>query len=76
MATQEEVLKAASYIIGRAAARILTSTPREAAEAAYVPGGPSLEELEAGVRRYQERAEARASCRPNSSFEEFYSPSE
>lgn len=43
----------ASRALGRAVARIMSSDPREAAEFAFVSGGPSVDQLEVMVRKFQ-----------------------
>lgn len=54
----DQAIAAAARVLGRARSRRDSMSPREAAEAAYTPGGPSVEELEALIVRF--RAEARA----------------
>lgn len=58
MTTYAEAIAAAAQVLVDARARIAALTPRQAATAAYVPGGPSVDELEAKVLRL--RAETRA----------------
>lgn len=48
--TREEAVAAAGAIYAAALAEQDEQTPREAAEAAYLPGGPSIDELENRVR--------------------------
>ena len=48
--TYEEACRAAAAVLSRALTRIAYQTDEEAAEAAYVPGGPSREELAAKIR--------------------------
>lgn len=50
MATQEQIFKVASNVLGRELTRTLLMEPREAAEGAYLPGGPSVDELEQRIR--------------------------
>lgn len=54
----DEAITAAARILGRARAKRDALTPEEAADRAFVPGGPSREEIAALIR--QHRAEARA----------------
>jgi hypothetical protein len=49
--TYDQAIAAAAQILADARARMATLTARQAAEEAYVPGGPSVEELEAKIRR-------------------------
>lgn len=53
--TQEEVFKAAAVIFGRELSRTLMMDPREAAEGAYLPGGPSVDELEVRILAMREK---------------------
>jgi len=55
MATQEDVFKVASNVFGRELSRTLLMDPREAAEGAYLPGGPSVDELERRIREMREK---------------------
>lgn len=48
--TRDECVQAAGKVLARINHLIATRTPRESAEAAWCPGGPSLEELEARIR--------------------------
>lgn len=48
--TREECVREAGKVLARINYLIATRTPRESAEAAYVPGGPSLDELERRIR--------------------------
>lgn len=57
-ARYDQAITAAARILGRGRARRDSLTPEEAAEEAFVPGGPSVEEIAALIR--QHRAEARA----------------
>ncbi len=54
---QQEIFEAclvtAGRALGKAISRIMSSDPREAAEFAYEPGGPSVDELEVMVRDFQ-----------------------
>lgn len=56
MRTREESLAAAGRAFADALARLDARDPHEAALAAYEPGGPSVEQLEAAIRA--ERGEA------------------
>lgn len=60
-AVYDQHIAAAARILGRARAERDALPAREAAEAAYVPGGPSVDELEALILR--QRAEALAQVR-------------
>lgn len=60
-AVYDQRISAAARILGRARAERDALPAREAAEAAYVPGGPSVDELEALILR--QRAEALAQVR-------------
>ena len=51
MCTYEEAIAAAARVLADARARIATLTAEEVAREAYVPGGPSVEELAEKVRR-------------------------
>ena len=53
METFESCRRIAGRALGRSIARILESEPREVAELAYVPGGPSVDELEVLAREFQ-----------------------
>ena len=57
MSARDERLAAAGRIWAAGCARQAALSPREAAEEAYVPGGPSVDELE---RRIAARREAAA----------------
>lgn len=54
----DQAVSAAARILGRARAKRDALSPEEAAGRAYVPGGPSVEEIAELIR--QHRAEARA----------------
>lgn len=54
----DQAIKAAAQILSRARAERDALPAREAAERAYVPGGPSVEELTELILKH--RAEARA----------------
>ncbi|WP_067470086.1 hypothetical protein [Actinomadura macra] len=58
--TRQEAMRAAAQVLVNARARIALMTPEEAARAAYIPGGPSLEELAAKVRHLREQARSAA----------------
>lgn len=55
MATQEEIFKVASVVFGRELSRTLMMDPREAAEGAHLPGGPSVDELERRILAMREK---------------------
>jgi hypothetical protein len=57
----DEAIAAAGRVLANARARQGALTPREAAEEAYVPGGPPVDELEARIRRRREQATQLAS---------------
>jgi hypothetical protein len=48
--TEDQAIEEAGAILARARADQADRTPAEAARAAFVPGGPSEEELEARIR--------------------------
>jgi len=50
MSKHDELIAAAGRKWAEACARQAARTPREAAEAAHRPGGPSVDELEARIR--------------------------
>lgn len=50
--TRDQAIAAAGLELALARRELLERTPRESAEAAHVPGGPSVDELE---RRIAER---------------------
>ena len=54
--TGEERIAAAGRVLAQMCARQSALTPRQAAEEAYRPGGPSVAELEARIRA--QRADA------------------
>lgn len=54
--TQQECIAAAGAALAAAIERREALSPRQAAEAAYRPGGPAVDELEARIRR--QRGEA------------------
>ena len=58
MVTKEEAFTAAARIWAEGRARRDSLTPEQAAREAYVPGGPSVEEIAELIR--QQRARARA----------------
>lgn len=51
MTTREEAIAAAGRELALAYRDLRECTPRESAEAAYVSGGPSVEELERRIKR-------------------------
>ncbi|MFC5184410.1 hypothetical protein [Actinomadura harenae] len=57
--TYEQAVAAAAQILADARARLARQTPEQAAEAAYVPGGLSREELAARVRELRAATAAR-----------------
>lgn len=56
--TRESCIEAAGRALAVAEQRLLTADPHEAAVAAHQPGGPSVAELEARIRTYQQQAQA------------------
>lgn len=50
MTTRAEAIAAAGRVWAAACARQAALSPREAAKEAYVPGGPSVAEIEALIR--------------------------
>lgn len=52
MTTQEQAITAAGQELARAKADLLELPPRESAEAAYVPGGLTVDELERRIRAW------------------------
>lgn len=50
MTTQDQAVQAAGTVLARARVAQADRTPRQAAEAAYVTGGPSVEEIEDRIR--------------------------
>lgn len=64
MRTYEEVRKQMCKTHAEAVYRILTMDPREAAEKAFLRGGPPIEEIEAWIRAEQTAARAACSKKP------------
>ena len=56
MSTRAECIAAAGQVFADAIDRLNAADPHEAALAAYEPGGPSVEEIEALIR--QQRGDA------------------
>lgn len=54
--TRESCIAAAGQALAAAEQRLLTTDPHEAALAAHQPGGPSVADLEARIRAYQQEA--------------------
>lgn len=50
MTTRDEAIQAAGEVLARGEAAAAQMTPRQAAEAAYTPTGPSVDELEDLIR--------------------------
>lgn len=50
MTTRAEAIAAAGRVLAEGIAEQASRTPRAAAEAAYVPGGPTIDELEDRIR--------------------------
>lgn len=53
MTTYEEAINRAGKAVAVAFQRVQEGTPREAAERAYTPSGPSLDELEARIIKFR-----------------------
>lgn len=49
-ARYEQAIDAAAQVLADVRARMAALTPRQAAEEAYVPGGPSVDDLEAKIQ--------------------------
>lgn len=56
MSTREEAIENAARSIAHAYLSLWEGSAREAAERAYTPGGPSVDELEARIVAYREAA--------------------
>lgn len=77
MKTKEQALQDASNVLAEVAAIVSKLTPREAAERAWHPGGPSIDELtdlirESGICRgatEKLRSLFSTQCAPHMSFE-------
>lgn len=53
MTTRDEAIQRAGKTVAEAYRRVQEGTAREAAERAYTPGGPGLDELEARIIRFR-----------------------
>ena len=53
MTTREEAIYRAGRTLAEGIRRMQEGTPREAAERAYTPGGPSVDELEARIIQFR-----------------------
>ena len=53
MTTREEAINRAGRTLAEGIRRMQEGTPREAAERAYTPGGPSVDELEARIIQFR-----------------------
>ena len=53
MTTRDEAVQTAAKALAQGVRLIYEGTPREAAERAYTPGGPPVEELEARIRAHR-----------------------
>lgn len=51
--SKAQVVDRVSVILGEALIKVLNSDPREAAERAWISGGPSVDELEREIREFQ-----------------------
>lgn len=58
MTTRDEAVRAAADVLASATADWWGRTDRENAEAAYVPGGPSVDDLEHQCRDIRQRITA------------------
>ena len=56
----DDCIAGAAQALQAARARREALTPRDAAREAYLPGGPSVAELETQIRRHREEARERA----------------
>lgn len=61
MTSREQAVAAAGRALADAVDRLTGRDPHEAALAAYVPGGPSVDELEARIQAWQGERLGRAS---------------
>lgn len=53
MTTREEAINQAGRTLAEGIRRMQEGTPREAAERAYTPGGPSIDELEVRIIQFR-----------------------
>lgn len=53
MTTYDEAINHAGRTLAEGIRRMQEGTPREAAERAYTPGGPSIDELEARITQFR-----------------------
>lgn len=53
MTTRDEAIQTAAKAFAQGVRLLYEGTPREAAERAYNPGGPPVEELEARIRAHR-----------------------
>lgn len=53
MTTREEAINRAGRTLAEGIRRMQEGSPREAAERAYTPGGPSIDELEARIIQFR-----------------------
>lgn len=53
MTTYEQAISRAGKTLAEGIRRMQEGTPREAAERAYTPGGPSVDELEARIIQFR-----------------------
>lgn len=56
-ARYEQAIDEAAQILADVRAQLATQTPEQAADAAYVPGGPSREEIAAKIRALRARTQ-------------------
>jgi hypothetical protein len=60
--TYEQAIAAAAQVLVDARAHMARLTARQAAEEAYVPGGPSVDELETKIRHLRALTARRAAA--------------
>lgn len=70
--TRAQVIEAVAEVHADAHLSLFDGTARDAAERAYTPGGPSLDELEQRIRAYRNTTQAPASSTPDASQDAAY----
>lgn len=53
MGAYDTCIKGAGLALGKAIAQIMLDEPRERAEALFVPGGPSVRQIESRIKNFQ-----------------------
>lgn len=53
MTTYDQAIATAGTALAEAFRQVFEGSPRQAAERAYTPGGPSIDELEAKIRDFR-----------------------